>query len=249
MEALGIDIGGSGIKGAPVNITTGKLLAPRFRLTTPKPSTPPAVAETIKVICGKFNWSGLVGCGFPAAIQHGIVRTAANVDDSWINTQGETLFAKATGLQVKLTNDADAAGMAEIEFGAGKGKTGVIFIITIGTGIGTALFVDGNLVPNTELGHIRMKGMDAEFWTSDSARKREGLTWRRWAKRFNRYLNYLDALFWPDLFIVGGGAAKKHEKFLPLLHTRCPVVPAKFHNNAGIVGAALTTRALHRGSK
>lgn len=244
MDALGIDIGGSGIKGAPVNIQTGKLLAERFRLPTPQPATPQAVAETVKQISDEFSWKGPVGCGFPAAIQHGIVRTAANVDDSWINTDGEKLLKKVTGLPVKMTNDADAAGMAEIEFGAGKGKEGVIFIVTVGTGIGTALFVDGALVPNTELGHIRMKGMDAEHWASDAARKREELSWKRWAKRFNRYLNYLDFLFWPDLFIIGGGVAKKSEKYLPHLRTRCPVVTAKFDNNAGIVGAALTTRAL-----
>ena len=243
MKALGIDIGGSGIKGAPVDINTGQLLTERFRIPTPQPATPNAVARTIDQVCRHFEWSGPVGCGFPAAVQHGVVKTAANIDDSWINVNGEQLFSKTTGLPVKLTNDADAAGMAEVKFGAGKDKEGVIFVITIGTGIGTALFVDGTLVPNTELGHIRIKGMDAEHWTSDAARKREELSWKRWAKRFNRYLSYLDSLFWPDLFILGGGAAKKHEKFIANLHTRCPVVPAKFHNNSGIVGAALTAPA------
>lgn len=242
MKALGIDIGGSGIKGAPVDVLSGELLSPRYRLKTPRPATPQAIAETVKAVCEHFDWRGPIGCGFPAAIQHGTVRTAANVDDSWINTPGEMLFSQVTGLPVRLINDADAAGLAEMEFGAGKDQKGVVFIVTIGTGIGTALFTDGALVPNTELGHVRLKGMDAEYWTSDAARKRENLSWKRWANRFNRYLNYLDTLFWPDLFILGGGAAKKPEKFLHHLSARCPIVPAQFHNNAGIVGAALIQR-------
>lgn len=239
METLGIDIGGTGIKGAPVRLETGALTQERRRIPTPQPATPEAVAGTVRELCRQFAWDGPVGCGFPAAILHGVVRTAANVDESWIEVPGERLFAETTGLPVTLINDADAAGIAEMRFGAGKDQAGVVLLLTIGTGIGSALFTDGRLVPNTELGHILIKGMDAEHWASDAARKREGLSWKRWAARFNRYMNYLDGLLWPDLIILGGGAAKKHVKFLQYFDVRCPVVPAQFLNEAGIVGAAL----------
>lgn len=243
-EILGIDIGGTGIKGAPVDVENGSLLAPRFRLLTPSPSKPKPMAETVAEIARHFAWTGPIGCGFPALVQAGVVRSAANIHKKWIGVDAQALFADVTGCPVIVLNDADAAGLAEMTFGAGRGRNGVVMIITIGTGLGSALFLDGQLVPNTELGHIEIGGKDAELSASDAARQRDKLTWKRWAKRFNRYLNTLERLFSPDLFILGGGASKKHEKFIPLLSVRAEILPAQLLNEAGIIGAALAARTV-----
>jgi polyphosphate glucokinase len=244
MEILGIDIGGSGIKGAPVDIKKGVLAAERHRIPTPQPSTPDAVGDTVAELVEYFRWKGPIGCTFPAVIKKGIVLTAANVDKAWVDTNGKKLLRKKTGCPVLLINDADGAGMAEMRFGAGKGQQGVVFVLTLGTGIGSAIFVDGTLMPNTELGHMEMKGMDSEHYAADVIRKREKLDWDEWAQRVNEYLNVLEALFSPDLFILGGGVSKKHQKFLPSLQTQARVVPAQLLNDAGIVGAAWAAKTL-----
>lgn len=240
MNILGIDIGGSGIKGAPVDTARGEILAERIRLPTPEPSKPKAVAEVVAEIALRFNWQGPIGCGFPAALRRGVALTAANIHQSWIGTDVAELFGEATGCPCVVINDADAAGLGEMHFGAGRRhQQSVVLVITVGTGIGTAIFVDGRLVPNTELGHIEINGLEAEAWASDAARKREDLKWDVWAARFDTYLQTMERLFWPDLIILGGGIVKKQEKFMPLLKVRVPVVPAQLGNNAGIVGAAL----------
>ncbi|GAB4495303.1 MAG: ROK family protein [Anaerolineales bacterium] len=240
MQVLGIDIGGSGIKAAPVDVLTGALLSERLRLETPDPSYPEAVAHTVGQVAAHFNWKGVIGCGFPAVVQHGVTKSAANVHPDWVNADAANLFRTATNCEVFVINDADAAGLAEMRFGAGRGRKGVVMIITIGTGLGSALFVDGHLVPNTELGHIEIRGKDAERRASDAARKRKGWTRAEWATRFDEYLNRLEALFSPDLFILGGGASKKFDEFSGLLTVRAEVVAAQFRNDAGIVGAALS---------
>lgn len=239
MEILGIDVGGSGIKGAPVSLDQGKLLTERLRIPTPQPANPQAVAATVTEVARYFSWRGPIGCGFPAAVQHGIARTAANVDDSWIGVDIATLLSESTGCPVRALNDADAAGWAEMAYGAGRGRLGTVIMVTIGTGLGTAIFVDGKLVPNTELGHMELDGRAAELWSSGAARKRDGLGWKAWAKRFDRFLLKLESLIWPDLFIIGGGASKKHAKFFPHLNVQCEIVPAELLNDAGIIGAAL----------
>lgn len=242
MKILGIDIGGSGIKGAPVNTKKGELLAPRYRIPTPQPSKPKAVAKVVGQITRHFDWKGPVGVGFPAVIQHGVARTAANIHKSWINTDAAALFGEATGCPVTVVNDADAAGIAEMNFGAGMGRDGVVLLVTIGTGLGTSVFVDGHLLPNTEFGHIEIDCEDAELMASDAARKEHGLSWKNWAARFDNYLLRLEALFWPDLIILGGGVSKKHSKFIPCLTVRADVLPAETLNEAGIIGAALAAR-------
>ena len=247
MEILGIDIGGSGIKGAPVDTRRGLLAAERHRLPTPEPSTPAAVAAAVAEVAEHFHWKGRIGCTFPAIIKRGVVCTAANVDASWIGVNGRKLLQKETGCHVRLLNDADAAGMAEMRFGAGMGYDGVVFVLTFGTGIGSAIFVDGALMPNTELGHINLRcrgrgAIEAEDYASDRARKQGKLKGKDWARRVSEYLNLLEDLFSPDLFVVGGGVSKKHDKFLPLLKTQVEVVPAQLLNDAGIVGAALAAR-------
>ncbi len=239
MQALGLDIGGTGIKGAPVDTESGQLLAERFRLRTPHPATPQAVAKTVAEVAAHFGWQGAIGCGFPAVIRSGIAHTAANVDAAWVGTDARTLFERATGCRCAIANDADVAGLAEMRFGAGQGRDGVVLVVTLGTGIGSALFASGQLVPNTELGHIEIKGMEAEYWAADSARTREDLSWKKWAKRVDRFLQRMCDYFWPELIIVGGGVSKKYEKFLPLLTVDADVVPAQLRNEAGIVGAAL----------
>ncbi len=240
MQILGVDIGGSGIKGAIVDTLTGELISERHRIETPQPATPDAVALVLAQLVKHFNWTGLVGCGFPAAIQHGIVRTASNIDPSFIGVDIDRLFSDASQCPCYNLNDADAAGLAEIEYGEGKGRTGVILLITIGTGLGSALFTDGLLTPNTELGHIYLEnGKKGEHYTSDAVRKIEDLNWKRWGQRFNTYLSTMEKLFWPDLFILGGGASKKFDKFKEQLTINTPVKPAAFLNQAGIVGAAL----------
>lgn len=239
MRGFGIDIGGSGIKGAPVDLDTGTLETERFRIPTPQPSTPQAVAETVVAVLDHFGWSGPFGCTFPGVVTAGVVRTAANVDRTWIDAPLEEMLASSTGAPVAAVNDADAAGVAEARFGAAKDRDGVVLLTTLGTGIGTALIVGGVLVPNTELGHLEVDGADAETRASDAARDRDGLSWEEWAGRLSRYYRALEDLLWPDLFVVGGGVSKKAEHFLPLLDLRTEIVPAEQRNSAGILGAAL----------
>ena len=239
MQVLGIDIGGTGIKGAPVDTVTGTLLADRHRLLTPVPADPTAVAETVASLVAHFDWKGPIGCGFPAAMRDGVALTAANVSKAWIGCNAQELFQAQTQCPVRVLNDADAAGHAEMMFGAGQGVSGTVLICTLGTGIGTALFVDGKLVPNTEFGHMEIKGKEAEKWASAVAREKQELSWKKWAKRLNHYLNAMQAYVWPDLIILGGGVSKRHDKFLPLLDLNTTVTPAQMRNEAGIVGAAL----------
>jgi polyphosphate glucokinase len=249
MEILGIDIGGSGIKGAPINVDSGELLAARFRLPTPHPSKPQLVAETVAQVARNFKWMerpnamATIGCGFPAAIRNGRAITAANISKKWIGVDVASLFAKTTGCRVCVLNDADAAGLAEMTFGAGRGRQGVVMIVTVGTGLGTALFTNGQLVPNTELGHIELEGEDAELNASDAARERKNMSWKKWAQHFNLYLVAIEKLLWPDLIILGGGVSKKFEDFRPYLKVQAEILPAQFLNEAGIVGAALAARA------
>ncbi len=239
MELVGVDIGGTGIKGAPVDLATGTLAAPRNRIPTPQPATPAAVAKTVAEVIGHFPHDGRIGCTFPAVIQHGRALTAANVDKSWLGADVRSTIEEATGRPATVLNDADAAGMAEMEFGAGKGRSGVVAMVTLGTGIGTALFVEGSLVPNTELGHIEIKGRDAETWASEKVREDKGLKWKKWAKRVNRYLQTFEALVNPELIIIGGGVSKKSVKYFQYLDTRAELVAAQLRNEAGIVGAAV----------
>jgi len=241
-RGFGIDIGGSGIKGCPVDLDAGAFAAERIRTPTPSPSTPAAVAEVVAAIVDQFGdaaSTGPVGVTFPAVIQHGVARTAANVDKSWIGTDVDALLRERLRRHVRVVNDADAAGYAEAKFGAAKGVAGTVLMVTLGTGIGSALIVDGVLVPNTELGHLEVDGKDAETRAADSARDREDLSWPQWAKRLTRYFQAIEQLFWPDLIVVGGGVSKKADKFLPLLDIRTPIVPAQLRNDGGIVGAAL----------
>lgn len=244
MIALGIDIGGSGIKGAPVDIRSGSLLVERFRIPTPQPATPEAVSEAVAQIVQHFKWADPIGCTFPAIIKDGIAYSAANVDKSWIGANGQVLFERKTNCPCQLINDADAAGLAEMQFGAGRGRKGVVIMLTFGTGIGSALFLDGQLIPNTELGHLQIRGKDAEKRASDRVRQEKDLSWEEWAERVDEFLAQVEFLFSPDLFIFGGGISKKHERFLHLLNTRAPIVPAQLMNDAGIVGAALAARSL-----
>ncbi len=236
---FGVDIGGTGIKAAPVDLTTGELTAERVRVPTPHPATPTAVSSVVGEVVSQFGWTGPIGVAFPAAVKNGIAMTAANVDPSWVGADIEASIGKVTGTKVSAVNDADAAGVAELAYGAGRGQQGVVIMTTFGTGIGTALFLHGQLVPNTELGHLELDGKDAEKEASELVRERKGLSWSKWAKRVDRYLKHLEALFWPDLIIIGGGASRKADKFLPLLTLRTPVVPATLQNDAGIVGAAV----------
>lgn len=240
MEVLGIDIGGTGIKGAPVNIVTGEIVGERERIPTPQPATPDAVIDTVVQLVDHFKWSGPIGCGFPAVIKDGAVHTAANIDPSWIGVNARDMLEKATGQSAAFMNDADAAGLAEMRFGAGKDQSGLVLIVTLGTGIGTALFIDGKLVPNTEMGHLEIRGKDSEKRASERARIKKKQTWKQWARRVNEYLCAMETLLWPDLIIIGGGVSKKHDRFFPYFTVKTRVVPAQLLNEAGIVGAALT---------
>lgn len=242
MEILGVDIGGTGIKGAPVDTATGQLTAERYRLPTPIPATPEAMSATVAQVAEHFNWKGMVGCGFPAAVREGQVLNASNIAKSWLGQNAQKLFAKATGCAVTVANDADAAGYAEMQFGAGRDFNGIVLIITLGTGIGTALFVQGQLVPNLELGHIEINGKEAEKWTAAIVREKKQLSWKKWAGRLDIYLTHMQSYLWPDLIIVGGGVSQKHDKFLPLLTLETRVVPTQMRNEAGIVGAALVAQ-------
>ncbi len=239
MEILGIDIGASGIKGAPVNTRTGDMTAERLRIPTPEGAEPEAVSQVVAQIVRHFNWSGPVGCGFPAAVRHGRALTAVNISRDWIGESAVELFQQAVGRPVTVINDADAAGLAEMRFGAGRGRPGVVMILTLGTGIGTALFMNGHLVPNTELGQIEFRGKTAEKRAAAIVRERQNLSWAKWARRLDDYLHRMEYYFWPDLMIVGGGVSKKSDKFLPLLTLQTEVVTAQMLNDAGIVGAAL----------
>lgn len=237
---FGVDIGGSGVKGAPVNLRTGELVADRLRIETPQPSTPAAVAEAVKQILDHFGWDRPYGCTVPGVVQHGVVRSAANIDKGWLDTDADTLFEKVTGRPCHVLNDADAAAVAEVAFGAAAGRQGLVIVATMGTGIGVGLIHNGVLIPNAELGHLELDGRpDAEAYAAASAREREKLGWKEWAPRVERYLQHLENLLWPDLFVIGGGVSRKHEKWFPLVKTRTPVEVAQLRNTAGIVGAAL----------
>lgn len=239
MHILGIDVGGSGIKGAPVDTETGQLLAERIRIKTPKNGEPEPIAEVVNQIAQSFNWKAPIGIGFPAPIKGGVAMMAANVSEKWVGTNADALFTKITGCDCTMINDADAAGVAEMSFGAGRGNYGTVIMITLGTGIGTAIFHRGQLLPNTEFGHLEIDGEDAEFRASDAARQRDDLSWKKYAKRLNKFLGTMERLFWPNLFIIGGGISKESEKFIPLLTIDTHIVPAQLLNEAGIVGAAL----------
>jgi polyphosphate glucokinase len=243
MKALGIDIGGTGIKGAVVDTKRGRLVTDRLRLLTPHPATPDAIADVVGEVAHHFDWDGPIGCTFPGVVKGGVVHTAANLDPSWIELPAAELFAKVTGCPVTMVNDADAAGEAEARFGAAKDQVGLVVAITLGTGIGTALMVGGQLVPNSELGHLPLRGGDAEHWAANSVREQLELSWQDWAGRVDEYLHMVEDLLWPDLFILGGGVSKQADQFVPFLTCRTPVVPAALRNQAGIVGGAL---AVHR---
>ncbi|RBY97873.1 ROK family protein [Blastococcus sp. TF02-8] len=239
MQGFGVDIGGSGIKGCLVDLDEGRLIGERVRIETPQPSLPESVYGVVASIVDSFGWAGHVGVTFPGVMKAGVAHTAANVDKSWIGTDVDAGLEQRIPGSVQTLNDADAAGLAEMRYGAGRDRGGVVLMLTFGTGIGSALFVDGRLVPNTEFGHIQVDGEDGERRASAAAREREELSYPDWAARVDRYLDVLEAGLWPDLIIVGGGVSKKAQKWVPLLTTRTPVVPAELQNDAGIVGAAL----------
>lgn len=239
MSVLGIDVGGSGIKGAPVDFAAGRLAAPRHRIPTPQPATPEAVAAAVVVLAARFDTPGPVGVAVPAVVKDGITHTAANIDPGWIGCNiGERLHG-ALGRPVIVLNDADAAGIAEMRYGAGRDHAGTVVMLTLGTGIGSAVFVGGMLVPNTEFGHIMIRGKEAEARASAQVRVLRELSWARWSARLSEVLQTIEALLWPDLFIIGGGVSRKADRFIPLLECRTPVVPAGLGNDAGVVGAAL----------
>ena len=240
MQALGIDIGGTGIKGAPVDVSTGKLVTERKKFATPQPATPEAVTEVVRELAGSFGWTGLTGATFPGVVTSGTIRTAANVDKAWIGADAAGLFGKAIGTNVAVLNDADAAGVAEMTFGAGVDEHGNVLMLTFGTGVGSALFTGGLLVRNTEFGHLEIRGKDAETRASEHGKVAHGWGWKDWTERVSEYLQRVEALVCPDLIIVGGGISKESDKWIPLLtgvHAR--IVPATLQNDAGIVGAAM----------
>lgn len=239
MRILGVDIGGTGIKAAIIETQTGELVSEHKRIPTPKPATPQNIAESLSQLVAEFAWSGPIGCGFPATVHHGVAYSASNIDPSWINTDAQTLFSQITGQPCFVVNDADAAGMAEMRFGAGQNNRGVTILLTIGTGIGSAVFVNGQLHPNTELGHVRFGDSIAERYCAESVRIKLNLSWQEWGTRFNEYLNHLEFVFNPDRFIIGGGIAEHMTQFQPYLHTKALILPARSLNQAGIIGAAL----------
>jgi len=241
-RGFGVDIGGSGIKGALVDLTTGVLVEERIKIETPRPATPAAVAATVAEIVARAGWSGPVGITLPSVVTSGIARTAANIDPSWIGTDARALFAESLGGRgVTVLNDADAAGVAEDRFGAGKDVDGVVVLLTFGTGIGSAILHRGVLLPNTELGHLEVDGKEAEHRAASSVKDGKGLSYKEWAVEVTRVLRRYEDLLWPDLFIAGGGISRKHDKWIPRLENRTPVVPAALLNTAGIVGAALAS--------
>ena len=242
---LGIDIGGTGIKGAPVDLATGEFVADRLKIKTPRPATPEAVAEVVEEIADHFADSlgdSPIGIAIPAVCQRGVARSAANIDPSWVDTDVDALITERLGRPVHVVNDADAAGVAEVRYGAAKDVSGLVILTTLGTGIGSAFLLDGKLMPNSELGHLEIDGHDAEHRAAQSAKERENLSYPEWAKRLQRYYSHVEGLFWPDLFVVGGGISKSSDKFLPLLDLRTPIIPAELRNSAGIVGAAWLAR-------
>ncbi len=239
---LGIDIGGSGIKGATVDTTSGELTAERLRIPTPTPATPEAVAAVVRDITTHFGWTGPIGATVPGVVKNGVVKSAANIDPAWVDTDAAALFSAVTGSRVTVLNDADAAGIAEMRFGAGRNRDGVVLMITLGTGIGFAVFNDGVLLPNTELGHIEMNGRDAETQASARVRDENDESWKKWGAKVDDYLNRIEDLLSPDLIIIGGGVSKKADKFFPHIHIRTELVAATLLNEAGIVGAALATQ-------
>ncbi|MFC5745270.1 polyphosphate--glucose phosphotransferase [Actinomadura rugatobispora] len=244
VPVLGIDIGGSGIKGAPVDPATGALTTERLRIDTPRHAHPEPVAEVVGQIVRNFGWTGPVGVTFPGVVVDGETRSAANVSKKWIGLDAGTLFRDATGVPVTLLNDADAAGIAEMGHGAGKGRGGTVVVLTLGTGIGSALFTEGVLVPNTEFGHLEIRGKDGEARAAARVRTDHGLSWEKWAAKLSEYLSRMEALIAPSLIIVGGGVSRKADRFLPLISgVRAPIVPAALVNNAGIVGAAMAAGA------
>lgn len=238
VHILGVDVGASGIKGAVVDLETGKLLGERIRVETPAPATPGAIADAFGQLVKRTGYSGPIGCGFPAIVKYGEARSAANIDPSWVGHNIETELSAATGCPVKALNDADAAGIAEMHYGVGQQAPGVVLLITIGTGLGSALFVDGILVPNSELGHLYVHGKIAEHYAANKVREEEKLSWEEWSRRFSEYLRHLERLFTPDLFILGGGVSKEFSSYAHLLKAHTRIVPAQLLNNAGIVGAA-----------
>lgn len=238
-----MDVGGSGIKGCVVDLEAGVLHGERIRIPTPDPSLPAAVADVIAEVVRGFDWRGPLGVALPSVVKNGVAHTAANIDQTWIGTDAAKLVTERIGQQVLVLNDADAAGLAEMRYGAGRGLAGVTVLLTFGTGIGSAVFVDGRLVPNTEFGHLQMDGRDAEDTAAAAVREELGLSWPEWATRVTAYLRALETVIWPDLIIVGGGVSKRAGKWLPLLQNRTPVVPATLRNDAGIVGAALAAAA------
>jgi polyphosphate glucokinase len=245
MHVLGIDIGGTGMKAAPVDVATGTLLDERKKIATPKPATPQSCADVVRELAESFGWTGVTGATFPGVVTNGIIRTAANVDPAWIGTDAAGLFGKVLSTEVTVLNDADAAGIAEMTFGAGKGEQGTVLMLTFGTGIGSALFVGGLLVPNTEFGHIEIRGHDAEKRASEQAKVLHELSWAKWAGRVDEYLQKMEALLSPDLIIVGGGISKESSKWVPLLTgLRARIVPAALLNDAGIVGAAMAAAGI-----
>lgn len=238
-QSFGIDIGGTGMKAAVVDLATGELVTKRHRIATPQPATPDAMADVVRRLVQHEAWTSPFGVAFPAITRGGVIESAANIDASWIGIEAARIFREASGLDVALVNDADAAGIAEMRFGAGRGRAGLVILLTFGTGIGSGMFIDGKLVPNTELGHLELDGHDAETRAAAVVREREGIGWKKWAPRVEHYLRHVEMLFSPDLFIVGGGASKAADKWLPLIDIRTEIVPAMLANNAGIVGAAL----------
>jgi polyphosphate glucokinase len=245
MAILGIDIGGSGVKGAPVDTVRGELLQERFRVPTPQPSDVGSVVEAVAEVAAQFDGYDRVGVTFPGVVVDGVTRTAANVDKSWLDAPAAQLFSERLGKPVSVLNDADAAGVAEVAYGAGRDQAGLTMMLTFGTGIGSALFLDGTLIPNTEFGHLELDGKDAELRASDRAREQEDLSWEKWAGRVQDYLRHVEMLLSPRLFIIGGGVSKKADKWLPLIEIRTPIVPATLLNNAGIIGAAVTAGQAH----
>lgn len=241
MEVLGIDIGGSGIKGGIVDTNKGEMIGERYRLETPIPAKPEPVAEVVRAVAQHFNWKGKIGCGFPGVVRHSIVYFVPNLHNkSWKKTNIDELFKQYTGLPVKVINDADAAGLAEMRLGAGKGREkGVVLMLTLGTGIGSAIFVDGHLLPNVEFGHLEVNGKEAEKRASAAVKDDKKLSWEEWGGRLNEYFQHVEGLIYPDLIIVGGGVSSKFDQYRKYIDIESEIVPAKFLNNAGIIGAAL----------
>lgn len=236
---LGLDIGGTGIKGAVIEVKTGKLLTERVKIMTPEPSTPEAVGKVAAEIKHKFGFEGIIGCGFPAIIKNGVAMSASNIDQSWLNTDVQEVLGRHTGSRVFVANDADVAGMAEQTFGFVANQPGTVIVLTIGTGIGSALFYNGVLVPNTEFGHLKFHKSIAEKYTSNATRKEKDLSWDEFGGRLNEFLKHLEFIFSPNLFILGGGLSKKFDLYKEFFALETTIVPAKFQNEAGVIGAAL----------